>query len=267
MSFEQEQEAAYARAVEKSKRTGKPMEIDARGRPVLPRWPLVTGIVPFLLSRGVPVRWLALAVSLFGGGAILFSGLAAAGSGGFGAFYGVVFVAIGSILTVIIAAAALSFFLTIVTESSEGNRETENWPPVHDWFADALLVAVAAMVSGMPGWAIANFAVSQPLHQAAAVAAGIVASFPVILLSQLEIGSPWAILSPAVLKSLLRCPFSWLTFYVETTALIGGCLAAAAFVGNSGWNPLVVLAPLGTAALFLYARLLGRLGWRLAETA
>jgi hypothetical protein len=70
----------------------------------------------------------------------------------------------------------------------------------------------------------------------------------------------------AVLKSLLRCPFSWLTFYVETAAIAGVCLAAAALVADRGWNPLAVLTPLVVAALFLYARLLGRLGWRLAET-
>ena len=52
-------------ALEKSRRTGKPMEIDVRGRPIMPRWPLLTGILPFLFSSGVPVRWLAISVGRF----------------------------------------------------------------------------------------------------------------------------------------------------------------------------------------------------------
>jgi hypothetical protein len=68
-----------------------------------------------------------------------------------------------------------------------------------------------------------------------------------------------------VLGSVARCPFSWLTFYVETTMIVGACLAAGVFAIILNINPVMVLAPLGTLALFLYARLLGRLGWRLAE--
>jgi hypothetical protein len=58
---------------------------------------------------------------------------------------------------------------------------------------------------------------------------------------------------------MVRCPFSWLTFYLETAALMAACLAAA----STGF--LWLLVPVAVAALVLFARLLGRLGWRLAE--
>ena len=57
MLHEEEHEAEYQRALEKSQRTGKPMEIDHEGRPIMPHWPLVSGIIPFLCSRGVLARW------------------------------------------------------------------------------------------------------------------------------------------------------------------------------------------------------------------
>ncbi len=47
MFREEEQEAEVTRAIEKMKRTGKPMEIDSRGRHVMPRYPLLTGIWNF----------------------------------------------------------------------------------------------------------------------------------------------------------------------------------------------------------------------------
>ncbi len=55
MLHEDEHEAEYRPRLEKSRRTGKPMEIDRRGRPIIPRWPLMSGVLPFLFSRGVPV--------------------------------------------------------------------------------------------------------------------------------------------------------------------------------------------------------------------
>jgi hypothetical protein len=58
---------------------------------------------------------------------------------------------------------------------------------------------------------------------------------------------------------MLRCPLSWLTFYLETTVIVTGCLAAAA-TGN-----LWILVPVAVMGAILFARLLGRLGWRLAE--
>ena len=42
------------------------MEIDVRGRPILPRWPLSSGILPFLFTSGVLVRWLTMGLLLVG---------------------------------------------------------------------------------------------------------------------------------------------------------------------------------------------------------
>ncbi|MEX0611197.1 MAG: hypothetical protein WD229_03675, partial [Pirellulales bacterium] len=64
MDYEEEQDAAFAQAMQKSQRTGKPMEIDRRGRPVMPRWPLLTGILPFPFYAGCPTRWAALTIGL-----------------------------------------------------------------------------------------------------------------------------------------------------------------------------------------------------------
>ncbi|HVT28231.1 MAG TPA: hypothetical protein VHE81_09480, partial [Lacipirellulaceae bacterium] len=82
MVHEEEQEAEYARAMEKARRAGKPMSVDRHGRPILPRWPLITGIIPFLFSRGVPVRWIGYSLVCMIYDAIGMYGLSSIGTGG-----------------------------------------------------------------------------------------------------------------------------------------------------------------------------------------
>jgi hypothetical protein len=189
-----------------------------------------------------------------------------AAGGGFGAIGGMCFFAIGLILTMICAAMAFSCFAAIVTESSEGVKQIHTWPPILDWFGSFFAVVVAGMMSAVPGWAIGSLALADPSHRGLAIAASMVICFPLILLSQLDIGSMWAIISPRVLTSLARCPLSWLTFYAESAAIVAACIAAGWFTARNDFNVVLVLALLGAFALFLYGRLLGRLGWRLAES-
>jgi DNA-directed RNA polymerase subunit M/transcription elongation factor TFIIS len=249
----------YGQALAESRRTGKPLTVDSRGRPILPRWPLVSGVVPFLISPGVPVRWLALSAGLAVSISVLLFGLAMAASGGMGALVGMCFFAIGCVLTLVSAAITTSTLLVIISESSDGNKHVQAWPRFLDSMGDFFLFAVAGMVSAFPGWLVGFIVFQQIEHKVLSVAASVLLCFPVILLSQLDISSIWAVVSPKVLRSILRRPFSWLTFYVESALITAACLAAA-YTGI-----LWLLVPVAVAALILYARLLGRLGWRLAE--
>jgi DNA-directed RNA polymerase subunit RPC12/RpoP len=265
MAHEERQEAEYQRALEKSRRTGKPMEIDFRGRPVLPRWPLVTGIIPFLFSQGVPGRWFALSSGLIASVLLVVTSVEDAMQGAGGAFIGMCFLALGSILTMICAAATASALLAIVTESSEGNREIQYWPGVHDWFGDLLVVAVGGMVSAFPGWLVSRFAATGPEEVGLWIAGSIFVCLPLILMSQLDVNSPWDVLSGRVLASLARCPFSWLLFYLELAAIAAACGAVTFFSARQDPKVAIWFTPLYVASLILVARLLGRLGWRLAE--
>jgi hypothetical protein len=164
------------------------------------------------------------------------------------------------------AAIAFSCFLAVVTESSEGVKQIQDWPSLMDWFGNFLALVIAAMVSGFPGYATSFLLPQDEIVRTIAIAASVVVSFPVVVLSQLDVGSMWGVLSPRILQSMLRCPISWFTFLVQSALIAAACIAATIYAAEAGWHPLLVAAPLGTTALFLYARLLGRLGWRLAET-
>lgn len=75
---------------------------------------------------------------------------------------------------------------------------------------------------------------------------------------------PW---SAPILLSLFRRPASWLVFYLLSGALAVTLILPTLFVAFFV-HPLVALvyfAPAAAAAIFIYARLLGRLAWRISE--
>jgi hypothetical protein len=108
--------------------------------------------------------------------------------------------------------------------------------------------------------------------------------FPIILLSQLDTGTPLGVASGRVLSSMKTCPFSWMFFYFECAVIAAICFLATVLVVSGPeelvrtitfrgqaidfmGRPLTLLwlVPLYVLALIIMARLLGRLGWRLAE--
>jgi hypothetical protein len=273
MVHEEREEDEYARALEKSRRTGKPMEVDSRGRPIMPQWPLITGVIPFLFTRGVLLRWFGysaasmvydicgwLIIWMIGTptdpAAVELSVLAA-----------VCFTAVGTVLLALWLAGLASIFFAVVTESSEGNATVHSWPSgnILDWLPEFLYLLVAFLVSLGPGCILARFGGGDPDLTAVCVAIGVLLAFPIVVLSQLDNGSMFGILSYRVLISLGRCLFSWTTFYIETGALFALCALVAYFAEHTHILFTLLFTPLFVMSVFLYGRLLGRLGWRLAD--
>jgi DNA-directed RNA polymerase subunit RPC12/RpoP len=273
MLHEEEAEAEYERALQKSQRTGKAMEIDRHGRAIMPRWPLITGVIPFLFSRGVFARWVGFsAVSIIYdalGWLIVWAANSPNGITGMG-LIGLLIVAfgmVGFVLLPIWLAGLASVFFTIVTESSLGNTTIKSWPSANimDWFPEFGYLLVATFVSGGPGSLLAQGLLDDRLLSSLCVAAGILVSFPIIVLSQLDNGSPFGILSFRVLPTLLKSPVPWLLFYIETAALFATCGLAASFAHYAQVLYTFLFTPLFVMSVLLYGRLLGRLGWQLAE--
>ena len=73
--------------------------------------------------------------------------------------------------------------------------------------------------------------------------------------------------SPAILQSLIRRVWCWGLFYVEV-AVLAAPWVACAIIGftfrHPFWTALLLAAPV-SALVLIYARLLGRLAWRIAE--
>jgi DNA-directed RNA polymerase subunit M/transcription elongation factor TFIIS len=273
MAFEEQQEAAFERASEKSRRTGKPMEIDSRGRPVLPRWPLLSGIVPFPFYSGCPERWAVLTLGLLIWTGLLVDGVPAwatwrgDSAGAMAAMGGLAETMLGAVGAIIWLAAASSIFIAIVSQSAAGSERISEWPPMNFIMSmsEMLPVSVAIVFTAAPGWMLGQLVAYEPWQLALWTGGSLLLGFPITLLSQLAGNSTWELIELKVLGAAVRCPFSMIFFYLESACLVAVCVSAALAAVQVDELLLLALAPLFVGCLFLYARLLGRLGWRLAE--
>jgi hypothetical protein len=232
----------------------------------MPRYPLVTGVLPFLFSRGVPLIYLGIALSYMFATSVLLQGMAMSAAG-YGALSGMPLFAIGCALMMFATAFTYSCVLQIVMESSEGNRSVQHWPGFTDWLGSLLWAGVALPFSALPGWALGQIPVlSQGVYAKALINdIGVIIFLPIIMLSQLDINSPAGVVSGRILRSLMHCPFSWLFFYCELALLDLACGGAAYLVFQYAPSWFLWLTFVFALAVILYARLLGRLAWRLAE--
>jgi hypothetical protein len=269
-------ETPYGKALAESRRTGKPLTIDRFGRPILPHWPLVTGVWRMLVTEEVITRWIFLSILLGIAGQLLGEALLTPIQGQAEAIK-LIFAAVGGVMALLWLWMAAPFIVAIVGESADGGDKL-NQPPrllAFDWIGEMLSVVMAGSVAGVCGlgaWQLARLASLGPITGATIAATFVAVVLPVTLLSTLLEGTPMGVLSPRLVSSFGRCAAAWLLFYVQTLALV-------ALVGGAAWilsNALNVrrgeettliwfLGPVILAALFIDMRLLGRLAWVISE--
>lgn len=230
-------------------------------KPKLPRVPLVQGVLRMLFRAPIPTWWLTL--SFF---TVIVAGLAAFSAHCMDASYffaAICCLAGACIISPLWFAAIAALCCSILTDSSEGNDKLYNSPSAEfvEWFGGAFYLAIAIGVSLVMGWLV-----GMPLDRTSeAMAIGFFLGFPIVLLSMLEIGSPVGFFSARLLASLFRRPGHWLLFYLETAPLV-----AVVYFGVTSPSistlEIVLAGPLCLAMALLYFRLLGRLGWWLAES-
>ncbi|MGQ0635182.1 MAG: hypothetical protein ACT4QC_11270 [Planctomycetaceae bacterium] len=169
------------------------------------------------------------------------------------------------LLTVSYAAACA---LCIVESTAAGLGKVESWPDPYwkDWMFQFLHVAWVAALPAAAAYALAKLAAWQGLAFWPVLWGSLFVLFPIVLLSALEAGSLWAPMTPVVLKSLISLWWGWLVFYLLTVAL-AAVLAALVYFGfpRSDYGTALALSPLLAAAILIYARLLGRLAWRIGR--
>lgn len=241
-------------------------KFEAYERPVLPSNPLLEGVWRMLLRSPLPQVIFAFAFAL--ALEAWFIANAMANVGGLALIivlvsYGTTFV-FGALSLVSVSA----YWLAVLKESSEGNSRLHNPPgPVFvDWAAECFYLVFAAAICTAPGMLAEAFIPGMPLGTGVLIAMFCwVFFFPVVLLSQLENGSPLELISPRVVRTLGSSFGPWFLFYVESILLVGVTIGA---IMGAAQMPLVafpVAVLFVSAASFLYFRLLGRLAWWIAE--
>jgi len=240
-----------------------------------PRSTYFSGVFDFPFRGDAVSRWfsLTLLLTLLGGlsvTALMF----VTGSEGSMGVVGAGFLGLAAMWAFILAAGFGSSCATVILEdTAAGSELVGNWPEA-DWrgwlyaWLPFFYIVFLAMVAGYglrlllalvpgEGYWLLNLV-------AFLVLPGVL--FPILLLSGMEGGSmlvPW---SAPILLSLFRRPASWLVFYLLSGALTVALLLPTVLVALF-LHPLVALvyfAPVAAAAIFIYARLLGRLAWRIS---
>jgi len=248
-------------------------KLDRRGRAIPPSWPLITGNLSFPFYSGCRTRWAALALGLLAPVGLFLEGVPAWANwqgdtmGAMEAMAGLAETMIGAVILIIWLAAASNIFLAIVTETSEGHDHIQKWPSFIfiDSMSEMLPVTVAIMFSAAPGWSLGHLVASEHWQFALMSGATLLLGFPICLLSQLSGMSTWNLIDLRVLGGMVRCPFSTALFYIQTAALAAVCVWATFAVVQIDLLFALALTPLYVGCAIIYARLLGRLGLRLAQ--
>ncbi len=237
-------------------------------RPKVPQLPTLQGVLPMLL-RGNMLGW-SLWLTVVGMLEMVLLGVVMGPAEGIGgllmvlACYGMAF-SLGGIWL----SGASALWLAVMTESSEGNDRLHHPPGANflEWFGDMLYLVTSALLAFAPWWLLCRVLEGElPIvAQGVLQACGWMFTFPLLLLSCLENGSPLELFSPRIFSSAAKLPGLWLLFYIESLVLVGSCLAA--MLGAVFFMPYLALlvVPLCVAASLLYFRVLGRFAWWLAE--
>ena len=233
--------------------------------PRRPLVPIVQGVFTMLFSAEVLVRWAMLSITLTG---LLFLLASAMNAMGNQALYLLPFYAGGCIVAGFWLISAAPLFLAIITQSTDGVDELHD-PP--GWmsldYAETGFIIIATLLSALPGWLATKAAAELPDEQRFALAAAIwLIVFPIIVLSALEQGTMLAIFSPRIAASLARCFIPWTTFYIVSTLAVAAAGGLAYFLlSRANLLALFPIPWLAVALILLYMRMIGRLGWWIAD--
>jgi hypothetical protein len=236
---------------------------------------LLTGILPFPFYAGCRDRWGALTIGLVIWAWLIVDGVPGwatwqgDAAGAMGAMGGLAETMLGAIGAILWIAAASNIFIAVVSQSAAGADRIREWPPMNFIMSmgEMLPVMVAIVFTAAPGWMLGRLIAEEPWQLALLTCGSMLLGFPVTLLSQLAGNSTWELIELKVLATMVRCPFSMILFYLESACLAAIAGAAGNYAAQIHEYLPLAFAPLYLLCLFLYARLLGRLGWRLSEAA
>ena len=237
-----------------------------------PRWTFFSGVFTFPWYPEIRGRWLGLSCGCLVITWVFLAFILPVLTGGIGsldfgsAILFVTFGAFEAMLCGFFGAYATAHLLPVLIETASGSDHITGWPElgINDWLSDLFSITVPLSAVAAATYGVAQL--TQSMNGQGGLAA--VAVFPlilaVVLLSSLESGSPWTILTASILRSIGKHWSIWAVFYLLSTGLVGAFVMLVVSIGNSpAWASLVA-GPLAAALMFIYARLLGRLGWKAA---
>ncbi len=238
----------------------------------VPRLWFLRGVLTFPFTPEPLIRLLGIAAGLALFGTILAVPAMMAESVGLpGGFFIGMFVVDALVLLVPTMMFSAACYLAIIPETATGAASVEAWPEVSigDWAGPAMLLLYFAGLS-----LAAAGAAQSPL--AATIGYGIVPwavfvgvglfVFHLLVLAGFEAESPMFPYDERMFQSVLHLWHAWLVTWVMSILVWGACIAAIALAASAAWLlGVLVESLLIPTAIFIDARLVGRLAWRIGE--
>ena len=245
-------------------------EVRQEAIPPPPRWTFFSGVFTLPWRSDAVVYWAYLtlgftAIMIIG---LVLKGLASSFSGmstGIAAAFFLLPIIWISFMTFSYAAACC---LCVLESTAGGLDRIEGWPDPNwkEWMAHLMYVAWIGAIPLSVSYGLAVLANLQGISMVWTMPVAFFVIYPISLMSALEANSVWVPLTKSILGSLARWWWCWLLFYLVSGLMALGIVAFADFAIDSS-NDIVLLGlgPLLPAALLIYFRLLGRLGWRMTS--
>jgi hypothetical protein len=161
-------------------------------------------------------------------------------------------------LTAAIAGYISVCFLAVIESTSAGETNIVltdvDWK---DWFWTLPSTLGMVGLSAALGWIVG---LVLPVSVWWPIGISIFFTYPIFQLSTLETASPLAPYSPPILRSIARHPLHWLGLYGISLVMAGILYGILAFAWRDPpYATMLVMGPITTAAIFIYAWLLGQL--------
>jgi hypothetical protein len=233
-----------------------------------PRWTFFSGVFTYPWRPQSILPWVVLSIGNAlseWSGMLVLSGLASSSQPG--ALSAGAFGIVWFWLVILTGSYAAACVFAIMETTAYNYDAPYDWPEpdwrerfVHFlWMGWCLGLAAALIV---PPSAF----LSETLQGRALICAiGISIAFPVFVLSTMETNSLSPFSAP-IWRSLGSQILVWIPFYVLSSLLLAGSgLASVGLFSRLGWLSPLVLGPLWAATILIYARLLGRLAWRIMQ--
>jgi hypothetical protein len=227
-----------------------------------PKWTFFTGVFTFPWHGENLTRWVAISFGLTVTGEIFVAAVENSHGG-----LGTLLMPVLSMLAAVMFLLTFSFiapcFLASVQDTADGFDEVQEstMPEWDQWFFSFLSVLSVWVLSGALGCPLTLI---EPIGPVAIPLSSLVL-FPVLLLSAMECESFLLPFSRPVLASLVRAWPAWIVFYLVSTVVLAGWFVVTRLtIGLAPYLTVLVLAPAFGAVVLIYARLLGRLGWRIS---
>lgn len=239
-----------------------------------PRFTFFSGVFDVPLVPGGMSRYLYLSVGLallgmLGTFVLLLSGAMGGGFVGHGVAVGIAFLLLPTFwigfFTCSYAAACCT---AIVEHTAFGRRKVDQWPEPawKDWAGDLIPLVYLLLPTGAIAAVVGQSV--DPAWKWPAIVGTMILVYPFLWISALETGQVWVPFSPTVTWSLFPLWWAWLVFYVLTGLVTAGWVAAytyGVFRLRAPFLTTLLTTPLLTYVLFVDARLLGRMAWKIGD--